>query len=70
MSQGFVSLVCRRNVLSYVLDYVDMHEHVSFLTTPKTIRQTTQMNSPDKEFQQAGGGRVGYVQSQLRSSTG
>ena len=60
MSQGFVSLVCRCNLLSYVLDYV--HEHVSFLTTPKTIRQTTQMNSPDKEFQQAGGGRVGYVQ--------
>lgn len=65
MSQGFVSLVCRCNLLSYVLDNV--HEHVSFLTTPKTIRQTTQMNSPDKEFQQAGGGRVGYVQSQLRS---
>ena len=36
MSQGFVSLVCRRNVLSYVLDYVDMHEHVPFsgMTTP------------------------------------
>ena len=67
MSQGFVSLVCRRNVLCYVLDYVDMHEHVSFLTTQKTIRQTTQINSPDKEFQQAGGGRVGYVQSQWRS---
>ena len=62
MSPGFVSLVCRRNVLFYVLDYVDMHEHVSFLTTPKTIRQATQMNSSDKEFQQAGGGRVGYVQ--------
>ena len=65
MSQGFVSLVCRCNLLSYVLDNV--HEHVSFLTTPKTIRQATQMNSSDKEFQQAGGGRVGYVQSQLRS---
>ena len=35
MSQGFVSLVCRCNLLSYVLDNV--HEHVSFLTTPKTI---------------------------------